>query len=1792
MSSLISFDDYLKLCNQVKKITLFSGLDTNINDIQTTSSDISNQHVNDDTIHNTNIFKYVQYESVTQLKKYESIVSPLNNFHFASIQTSAPRNITIAWFHENELSKQNFDLLEEYIVPVVTQKISETFEKIRNYIDVEKAKVAELNNTDSENILKIDNVTKLSTEFETFCSHFSKHIQSLFPELSQNGKTLSLDGSTNIFQLFDWMLLYSACYRSTTLFNIIYETTEFPSLLENDINQFSNILNRFVSSNKWTTILTVVLQSNDFAKYFVEKFGILKVWKFLLYNKDPVSNPLPLLTTNFCEKLFNLNMIPEQSHPDYEEICTLINTYQDDDKKNLFHYIVAYSNTNCNVQEDSIKLKLQHFSKCVSKLEPFSGLKYQENKFGLIPITHIISRWELPPLTNNTNIALQIATNINNSDFFHDATRKEIENYLQQLQESNFFTLDDFCVVVNNISMISFHQSFTSIISSITATKYFIIEKIETIINAMLYNFCCDYFTNLLKTIIFATKDMLDHEIIQLLTKQIKLYEYDCEYPLFAILGSFHVIEEILLDQSDEAVQVNLSDNQEHKFYNTIVSLLKQHPFLFNFGTKHKNHTFFNLSNKKSIKMEAEYCPNIVKLLSSDKNNFKWILLYLDSVYTPPDITNMEFFTQMYPHVINIKMYLENVDNILPENFSVIIKYLTAMLPILGPQYVQQYMEYVGDLSDIHKYTKSLKCVIELMHKYENSEKYTFLPISMVLHKYEEYDTNNFTKIITQDNQWYMWKNNFHGTCGVFAQFEFLTERILSNKSENFTSDITFELQTDTLVNDLKLLTLQMPEVYNLLLKKTNIFNDVYKNNTEIIDTSVKTYEIDTLFAIMCLPDYDFNKIVEEFKLCIINNTENYTVMPFMSWIASGFKTTTDGKIFIHESIPFIKFSQLFIENIIKKCDTLINKTSNCEHIFGQMIQNELISKHNCGEKYIECLLKFKTYFDEKFQQLLNDHITIAKNTKSSDKLIKFLDMGNKSFNLITSIFSYPQIVSELLEINEFAILMVDILPQLNLEEIKDKTSLNHIIEKKLLDIKTIYNFFFLKRNHSCVDLFEKIINVYGFKELCTINFEHVIMSKVNLLLQSPLFNPTLENLKLFVFVINILSKSHDVSADFEHQLLSEMLVFVSGKKLVSIELFRIILQKKMVQMITEEFINLFLEKASENASVKEELISHIAPVIYKYVNLCKEINCQIVCENKLISLYPSIVLVSEDFEEKIKTFEPARLLTILSIAEKINNSSPKITSHQQDLILNNIVQSENNEYLEKMLACIPIFSSFVSNNFEMITRLAINNPNIFQNLIGFEECPIDLLFAENLNGDFLLMSIPTSRVCLKTSKRFIQQMSTKQILSTNKRGNLKILHFLYNPYITHILNRSDVGMLFSDKKIGPIVFSFLMDSVIEKSLADILAMFPETIRKSNEYTNIDGNNFYMALLEASCNDSVGYELTDVINMIETELSLDSNILLHKNNDGNTLLFLGLKHTNVFNQIINLYMKTLGKESLMEANNDSETLLMYAIRHNPDILSTLLKNPNICVDQNYVYANTGSILTYTIVYTKSIDIFDMIMKWNFLSPNYFDMTQQIKIFNWETKKHEKVCMSVSALACVYSPEIFRRFLLASATNIDNIQTQIGKKIYNLIELSYLYEPESFQHIFGSNKLSQSFPTKEQCVFFLDYAETQPASWYHFVRSKYYKSTIYKQQQFNKIYYTLRPDQITASSIARYIQTKNEVASTLEERCEICVQNRKKIMYGCMQHFACVSCCLKSEVCPYCRHTGNRIKVFD
>lgn len=584
--------------------------------------------------------------------------------------------------------------------------------------------------------------------------------------------------------------------------------------------------------------------------------------------------------------------------------------------------------------------------------------------------------------------------------------------------------------------------------------------------------------------------------------------------------------------------------------------------------------------------------------------------------------------------------------------------------------------------------------------------------------------------------------------------------------------------------------------------------------------------------------------------------------------------------------------------------------------------------------------------------------------------------------------------------------------------------------------------------------------------------------------------------------------------------------------------LTKLLLKLDQPELIQSDYIHHLL--TIQEVEFPQNDSKYIYHIIIDYVKICKQKNINIVLLDNIIEKYPQIILLTNNLTQ-INLIPIDRLIYYLK--------SDLITPEIQDTILS---QTDN---LDIMLENVMIESKFISENMTLINNLIKYNIDIYINFITHNICLDTYLYATDNNDDYIISQISQEYLSSELIKKFIDTIPIEKIAENNTKNRPKIVNFLSKSYLEHILYKKSSTILITKYNLGKyLIGSFAefftnidFDSIIE------LGNFIDIVDEYNR-------NIFMILLDKFP--------SEIINYFETNKNVQK-YLTHVDKDGNNFLFYIVKsHRQLIERTIKIYTN-FNNSSLNYTNFNNETLLMYAIKHK-SYVDIIIQNTQF--EQNYVYHNSGSILSYCIQYGDS-ELFDKLMNWKYLAKNIINNTTcVIEVFDWKTSKFVTKQVSLITYAGIKNSDIFRKF-----------------KQICFWDMLYQYNPNSFQ-IFLEKFGDQ---VKFDMEFIVNNAVYQPYSWWIFANSKYFNS-----EQFDMIKnrYTLPPTLRIGhlDEISHFVQTTNEYESSLENKCKICMIGKVKIMYGCHKHFVCVSCAIGTTKCPWCRFDdiNTIVRIFD
>jgi hypothetical protein len=729
----------------------------------------------------------------------------------------------------------------------------------------------------------------------------------------------------------------------------------------------------------------------------------------------------------------------------------------------------------------------------------------------------------------------------------------------------------------------------------------------------------------------------------------------------------------------------------------------------------------------------------------------------------------------------------------------------------------------------------------------------------------------------------------------------------------------------------------------------------------------------------------------------------------------------------------------------------------------------------------------------------------------------------------------------------------------------KDISLLSKVIEHGLFEIDNLVALLPFIAQLSCTNVFKQLLKTFNIVDLLVEEDENTIM------LQDSFFLKALDIEENYSFVLNLCNatEQHDTVVKLIAYFLNQKSNFLD--ELVNrltdnyIVLIMPILLTFDITRITDHMMDVMIDTNQKTIII--QCVQH-------KIVICEE------CVNKILEKYPETVLLFENTKELILKMNDSNTLALFR--------SPCMTPDIQDFLLEHLMSAGKTDSLVECLLNLQLQSSFLENNIELLEQLMSSNNEIYYNLMKNGICVDRYLLMCDTNGNYMLPFIPDGYIEENLVERFVNSLNISDLMKFDKFGRNIFRNLTVNPFFKYVLAKPDIGIFYD--KCQHLLVAIIDDVVINQF--ETLQSFPTHIKYS--ITNSKNQNIPMILL-ANGNP---YDAREFLNSLDDVTK--KAIFSHQDNDGNDILFYSTCHSDIFSDILSTYITLFGKDIVKRYNMMYETLLMYAIKHagHTGSVDLMLSNENLGHEQNFVYKNTGSILTYGALYLNDTT-FDTLLRWKYVVGNHFDITQNFELYDWFSNmdpltSKTKLRGSLLTIAMYKNGSIFNNLLSYFSLHTRSINTIltkekviIGTQSYTPVQFAYLYNPESLQHLLGLSYMSELIGDH---TFFSKNYKIQPASWFHYTKSKLYVDTITNQYSIS---YWLRPGS-HIDSIASIVQAKQECGTSMTDICSICTIGRKKILFGCQLHMTCVSCACTIEKCPECRNNeiDKKIKIFD
>lgn len=1668
---------------------------------------------------------------------------PLRRTIFSSSLLTLPRD---ELFNNIEVETRYRNISEGWMRPSELDVDATNYENDQDesdrmlYFNIEMSSKLSLFFERIREIIFVDSAYSQETRdtFEMYCGKFTKSLMTFFTHLSTRKKYIKCDFS----QICDWMMIYYSCFFDEALFPLFLVETNFCFS-----PRFEEFLFRSTdATDARKNLFHKICNEEKLFQTFVDFLGKKRIWELLsTQNEEQKNFGINILASKYK----NLLKIFPGNDTD-NEIINIIRNFRGKNNMNVMHYMYIYTFTNSDIELTADELIFIR-----AKMSSFLELKYLNDATGDRPDSYLIGNYD------NINLLLESEI-ISLSDLCIGFKKGDIE-YQSHVMNQRLLTILEADYLTNLVSSHTEHMVNILVHSNLNNNTEDDEDEDED------DNLSNDDILDKIKNYIMSS----DNSDIcrERLTQKIKIFGYDDEYPLVAYMGILNQLEEMLT---------------ENKFNDVISDLLITYPFILPFRFLESGHRIKNFRNVYDVLIENNEVTYLLKyldvLLESRKildnlksSSMKVITIHdlvtklIDYAFKHDEIyKNNNFVLSTIAHIYDAVFFTEenkvtsnNVSNLLddvlnkyPESFEIVLSRIVNIFIGHSPD-----VENDDDDND-NDIVQEMSCSLDKI----------IIPF---------YNKNKFMGADILSN-----KKLFVFKCTCCTESTNLLIDLMENESVKFSRESIFgdtpaELET----------TLSHYGSHNngiLVYHKlidTGHLNNVYLTHYDKINDILKQKNVATTSAIVLLPGFDsltlFN--TETFLSAVTSHDISY-----VKWCLGYYDPPTE-------------FKKNFIHKII--LDDLTSESSQILCLTSEMIQ---------------ILYKYRFFSPE----------TIGNDYNKLTKIIIGLGEGVTFGKILSDI--EPDNVSQLLNISvtndDIDLVMLSILKYdcKIYERLFDSCDIFLEHTKKISSLLLITltaddgDDTSLRENKLCSLLDKKI---FCEEDICEKILKNKIYTSNATIIKSLLDNYDIIQLVKILndgsFLIDYLKLTPADTFNLKHFLLM-LLGYINKNEQVD-ELLEMLI--KLILEIdykwdlntTLIFFKLIINVNIQNYKLIDETISNlnnlisgdigsdmevqIKSVFEEYISLCVKNDLEIIKSDIIFDMCPQFVLLQNDYDKSIDYIKSMPMEKLIKVV-----NSNLITVEIQDFILKGIQSSESNsDTLVNFLKCINIESPFITDNIHMILAIMMSDRSVYENFIKKKICLDKCLYEKDKNGDYLIF-FSLSAVDADTFSKFMENVNMKELMSPNLRGKLRISHLCKESVISHmdndlmdkliieILMKYD---LLEKSTMGKKIYKFVVRCLSTRldECDAIVKIIPEKIKYLTDENN---KNIFMMLFD------IGQFFHKSIVKSLKALPSDEkiNVLKHSDNEGNNLLFYFVKNSSLINEMVDLYVATFGQNVLFESNNDNETLLMRSLKFNTDSVTSLLNNKHIGREQNYVYENTGCIMSYAALYCDSVAPFEQLLSWKHLDSNYLRLSQDIdQPYDWTSDDDPlRSLINVNAntliIISIKRPDILKKLLnqnIDITEDLNNSFLKIGENNYSITELAYLYEPDSFHCLLGSkyfNKIKYNFS------FFLKNADVQPASWYHYLQSNEFRSSNHANSEFYGLHSNLRPNYI--DSVSHYIQTKHEPLTSKSDRCDICLTGKKKIMFGCHKHLTCVRCSFKMEVCSNCRHDGDKIKVFD
>ena len=486
----------------------------------------------------------------------------------------------------------------------------------------------------------------------------------------------------------------------------------------------------------------------------------------------------------------------------------------------------------------------------------------------------------------------------------------------------------------------------------------------------------------------------------------------------------------------------------------------------------------------------------------------------------------------------------------------------------------------------------------------------------------------------------------------------------------------------------------------------------------------------------------------------------------------------------------------------------------------------------------------------------------------------------------------------------------------------------------------------------------------------------------------------------------------------------------------------------------------------------------------------------------------------------------------------------------------------------------------------KLFIEYLIKNQSVLEYLLKNNKLPQEILFEDDQFGDPFIINF---RYNIGQLQNILKYIKIDYFNKTNRCGQT-LLHLLAIDNCFKDLLDLDLpeSIILLEDNFGKICVDYVIEYQNEEIINQMLDKKIIT-NKIASHKDKTGKSVFSKLL---------HKFDGVHNKLKYLIS--SELLIVTDNKGLNNLGQIIKYSPVLLDYI-LKLPHIDKNLFGTIDHKGRTCLMIAAQYNSKNLIKLLKCPIIDQSHMMVHKNLGSCLTKAIRYNPKEVRF--ILESNLLTNDVL-YSRDNELYN-----DYVIGLNIVQLACKYNPEALMFILSCDKLNLKELVHEVIGKNHdkiNSLKIAILYQPECVETLlkskYGCNNLVKETNMIMSISCLVDCIHKQPASFPLLIKSGKFTESDIKYNNRDPVNelslavkishnnFTTTTDFYNEVPIMKY---KNEPCKNNDANvCEICSENKSKVIFDPCGHKSCVSCSMKIKKCHLCRSAISKRMVYE